>query len=83
MAFVMGLFGGLLGCVAGALLFTAGWLLGSQPAGKPRKEEETTRPARVSAGQADAQWRELYNFLNYDGGEMPAGKAQAEAGPRR
>lgn len=79
----MEFFMGLLGAAAGALLFGGGWLLGRRQAQGPGRAGDKGKKAAGMPAAMQAvdsrQWRELVNFLNYDGGEMPAGRgAQGE-----
>lgn len=79
----MEFFMGLLGAAAGGLLFLGGMLLGRRQ--EKRARGEGRAQAEAAAKQPPAvqpltgkQWRELANFLNYDGGEMPEGEREEE-----
>lgn len=79
----MEFFMGLLGAAAGGLLFWGGLLLGRRQKGHGRAggctqaEEAAKQPPAVQP-LTGKQWRELANFLNYDGGEMPEGEREEE-----
>ena len=80
----MEFFMGLLGAAAGGLLFLGGLLLGrrqkehGRAGGCAQAEEAAAKQPPAVQPLTGKQWRELANFLNYDGGEMPEGKREEE-----
>ena len=76
----------LAGTAAGVLLFAAGWLAGRRHAGSRGQAEGGTGTAAKENLPAQAvsavQWRELANFLNYDGSEMPKAEEEEQSGGR-
>lgn len=57
--------GGLLGAALGVGLYRLGWYAAR------RAPRGGGVPERTGGGMTPLSGQELYNFLNYDGGEMP------------
>lgn len=80
----MSMLWGMAGAALALGLFAAGYWRGRRTARlSPGKRPAQAEPA---ADRNAAEWREFWNFLHYDGGEMPAGRETArtdEKGGRR
>lgn len=65
---LMAVLGGLLGAALGVGLYRLGWYAA-------RRTPRGSAPDRTG-GMTPLSGQELYNFLNYDGGEMPREQEQ-------
>ena len=74
--------GGLIGAALGALLYRLGFEAARRMPRGGTTVATTERPdaADAAGGMAALSPQELYNFLHYDGGEMPRRADEAKKG---